>query len=459
MKTNIEKKELFFLIFGIFLVSLGVIFNQWLVARFFSSEGILEFSNEVFVWFSQAFFLSFGLALIFKRKNTEACFNVLLLFFALCLCLLGLELFLRFSEKSLTPLNEKGQTVYLSTPEFHHNYRPSQVFVTNPSVPEEFEPAESTVNSLAIRGPEIPEKEPGEYRVLLIGDSFVQADEIAFEKTMGELLNKSLGYKKIRVIQHGIGSWSPLLELNWLLKEGFILKPDLVIDFLCINDFYGSYAMADASYTKQAEFDSFGLPVRFNVSSGSSWWKPRLLDLPRRFFQKNASFNQEEIDSWLSADSSSIRSSLDILIPNDIKFSNLIKDIVLLSRPAGSWDEETSKTVSLSLGYLEKMNQAAKENNSSLALTFVPLGWNVSLNENIEGRKAYGFSSVLLPLGGIDEKIKQFSLENKIDYINIYDRFKGLSSGSEKLFLANDGHFSAKGQEVVSEIISDYLNR
>jgi hypothetical protein len=459
MKTNIEKKELFFLVFGIFLVSLGLIFNQWLVARFFSSEGILEFSNEVFVWFNQVFFLVFGLTLILKRKNAEVCFNVLLLFFTLCLCLLGLELFLRISEKSSIPLNEAGQAVYLSTPEFHHNYRPSQVFITNPSVPNEFEPVENAVNSLAIRGPEIPEKEPGEYRVLLIGDSFVQADEIAFEKTMAELLNKSLGYKKIRVIQHGIGSWSPLLELNWLLKEGFDLKPDLVIDFLCINDFYGSYAMADTSYTKQAEFDASGLPVKFNVSSGSSWWKPRLLDLPRRFFQKNASFTQSQIDSWLSMDRSLVRSSLDVSIPNDVKFSNLIKDIVLLSRPADSWDEETLKTVSLSLGYLEKMNQVVKENNASLALTFVPLGWNVSLNENIEGRKAYGFSSILLPLGGIEEKVREFSLENKIDYINIYDRFKELSSSSEKFFLANDGHFSAKGQEVVSEIISDYLNR
>ena len=81
------------------------------------------------------------------------------------------------------------------------------------------------------------------------------------QKKIDEDLN--LDYE---IIQHGMSSWSPLLELNWLIKKGLSFKPKSVVLFLCINDFYQDYFSSDLAYTKETVFDLDGYPKEFNIS-------------------------------------------------------------------------------------------------------------------------------------------------------------------------------------------------
>ena len=45
------------------------------------------------------------------------------------------------------------------------------------------------INAAGLRGPDIPAKKAGEKRLLLLGDSFMQAAEVKFSKTTGEILS------------------------------------------------------------------------------------------------------------------------------------------------------------------------------------------------------------------------------------------------------------------------------
>lgn len=455
-----KKEEKIIIFFGSLLILIGVIFNEYVIGKLFASGNIIAFPNKVIIWIFEFFFLSFGLLILILRKKTNFCINILLVFFSIIFSLILSEIFLRFLEiKNLKIMNTEGKSILLSSPEYHHDYRPNQVFTNYSSKYDEFGPVENVINSFGIRGPEIPEKEDGEYRILLLGDSFIQAEEIEYEKTAGEILSKMSGEKNIKVIQHGMSSWSPLLELNWFSKKGLKLKPDLVVIFLCINDFYSSYSGSDLTYTKQAVFDSDGLPLSFRLEKTGNL---RLLGLLRKFinslFVNSINYTQQEIDYLLKIDKDLLNSTLNSKIPERSENSELVRDIIRLSRPVELWDEETIKEVSLSLKYLDGIKKITDDNNISLAITLVPLGWNVSKDENIEGRKHYGFSNITIPMGGIEDKIKRYCSENKVDYIDFFTAFKNfIEDSDQKLFLVSDGHWSDLGHKVAAEVIYKYL--
>ena len=95
-------------------------------------------------------------------------------------------------------------------------------------------------NSKGLRGPEYPYKKPaGEYRILVLGDSFAEGYTVEFEELCSELLKQKLNTglnKRVQVINAGTGGYSTDQELLFLRTEGVKYEPDLVIVLYCEND-------------------------------------------------------------------------------------------------------------------------------------------------------------------------------------------------------------------------------
>jgi hypothetical protein len=95
-------------------------------------------------------------------------------------------------------------------------------------------------NSKGLRGPEYPYKKPaGEYRILVLGDSFAEGYTVEFEELCSELLKQKLSTglnKRVQVINAGTGGYSTDQELLFLRTEGVKYEPDLVIVLYCEND-------------------------------------------------------------------------------------------------------------------------------------------------------------------------------------------------------------------------------
>ena len=136
------------------------------------------------------------------------------------------------------PINPFDQAMVSGTEIYdeltHHDILPNSKRVTKPNKHDTFEPVTSVYNSIGIRGPEIgPKNSP---RVLFIGDSFIEADEVSFHKTFSELLNREFS-EEIQFVAHGVSSWAPTTEFSWIHNKGIILKPDEICLFLVWNDF------------------------------------------------------------------------------------------------------------------------------------------------------------------------------------------------------------------------------
>ena len=98
-------------------------------------------------------------------------------------------------------------------------------------------------NSLGFRGPDVPYEKPEDvYRILIIGDSFVEAREVDYEDTFAVQLANLLADtttpdgKSFEVIAVGTTGWGTLQGYLYYHHEGKKFSPDLVIHSFYIND-------------------------------------------------------------------------------------------------------------------------------------------------------------------------------------------------------------------------------
>lgn len=97
------------------------------------------------------------------------------------------------------------------------------------------------INSSGVRDDEeIGPKEPGERRILLLGDSLVLAVQVPFRQTFGELLERRLNAAgspyRYRVINAGVQGYGPVEELLFFRTIARPMQPDVVIETLFVGN-------------------------------------------------------------------------------------------------------------------------------------------------------------------------------------------------------------------------------
>lgn len=135
-----------------------------------------------------------------------------------------------------------------------------------------------TNNSLGMRDRErSSEKGPGSFRILFLGDSFVQGWGVPLEQTMTTLLEDSLNKpgreKTIEVLNAGVFGYSPFLEYLYLKELMPSIEPDLVI----VGFFPGNDVGDDYFYTHYAHFKADG-SVSFDDQKWPWSYRDEVLD-------------------------------------------------------------------------------------------------------------------------------------------------------------------------------------
>jgi len=87
------------------------------------------------------------------------------------------------------------------------------------------------------------------YRIAIIGDSFVEAFQVDYDKSVAERLEARLGSECSQVYRFGIGGAPMSQYLHMLRNEVMVYKPNLVVVILIHNDFNESYQFMPGVYT------------------------------------------------------------------------------------------------------------------------------------------------------------------------------------------------------------------
>lgn len=104
-----------------------------------------------------------------------------------------------------------------------------------------------TVSKQGIRDREYGPKTPGDYRIVMIGDSYTMGHGLPVEAMISRRMNELLASEnpplRVEVINCGVGGYAPWQERLFLRERGFPLEPDLVIvQLFPANDVAGSYS-------------------------------------------------------------------------------------------------------------------------------------------------------------------------------------------------------------------------
>ena len=387
-----------------------------------------------------------------KSKLKKWSLNVIIFF----IILLMLEIILRFAnvtgrnqEEVLHPIVQNELT--------YKDYIPNSTFIRKPGRNDEFGEVINHINSIGIRGPEL-EKKKG-FRVLNIGDSYVQAEELEFDKTFGEILNNEFK-DSIEFISHGISSWAPTPMFSWILHKGLDLQPDEINLFLCINDFYRENISnsSDANYRKSAIYEN-GIPIKYNVktkSTNNMFIKIiagiELVRLPVLVYRKvKAAYKTANSKDVISDDKSTVNINLKDFL-----------ELKLLEKNDSLWTEDFKNEIDNTIDVVVKMNEFLSNKNIVLNVYMIPLGfcWE---NETVGGKASYGlqekeiitqtgFENYLYDVLNNKFKIKTYLLHKEI---NTYKS----KNPSEKLYFNFDGHWNNNGHRAIARIMSNNIKK
>ena len=394
------------------------------------------------------------------KRPTGLAANILVLAGSTLVSLLLLEAGIRVAE-ALRPSRDGGQAacageVYEFSPSLHHRFVPGAC--TRHQSPE-FDYL-WTINSLGMRDGEHPRSKPaGSFRILLLGDSFVQGHGVRLEDAMARRLEASLARaprgRSIEVLNAGVFGYSPLLE--WLYLRELIqpFDPDLVI----VGFFLGNDVGEDAFYTSRARFapgeesaafDALDWPwsaiVKALNDEAGPEPSPASAPVGRRMLQGVR--ERSELLQFVSDRLADSRSRRAYVSRREQEFAlvasrrgDIRYDLGLVNYP--SVDRESRlRHWSLSLGYLEKALDVCRAHGTPMVLMVIP---------PIE--RLLGATTLDEPY----EVLKDFGRVHDLPVVDLLPSFLG--EPPESLYYKYDRHWTRRGHQKAADILEAELRR
>jgi hypothetical protein len=312
------------------------------------------------------------------------------------------------------------------------------------------------------RGPAVPfEKAPGTFRILVLGDSFVEAAQVAeherFIARLQALLNAGGGPVKYELIDGGCGGWGAVQELLYLQEEGPRYKPDLVLlAFFTGND------VANNSYELELEGNvNAALKPYFEREAGGqlTLLEP---DPPAPTLGERVGFFLRERSALYNVVESGVlqKLSLDDLWASwrdlDASVELTIREAeVFKTRLDPRWRAAWAMTDTL----LGRISTEAGAQGARLGIVIVPTRAQVlpdawrDLTGSNEGRdRAFDPMQPNNLLSGIAGRIST-------PLLDLTPRFRevGRARGAAPLYFARDQHWTEAGHELAARTMADWL--
>jgi len=177
------------------------------------------------------------------RKSPANFFIALLLLLAgIGLGFLALEFGLRLALFGSLQWQQSGYLPFVRVPhpEFGWLPEPNQMAAEDAI---EYRHLVST-NEKGLRdGAHAYEKQPGTYRIVVLGDSYMEATHVPDGNGFSDMLENLLGPRNVEVINLGVGGFATTAAWLYLQHEGMKYHPDLaLLAFFAENDLHGNSA-------------------------------------------------------------------------------------------------------------------------------------------------------------------------------------------------------------------------
>jgi hypothetical protein len=317
------------------------------------------------------------------------------------------------------------------------------------------------INEDGMRGPDTPLKaKPNTFRIALLGDSFIEAFEVPFEQTIGEVIRRRLSVARgtpVEVLNFGHGGYGTTQELLTLQHKVWKYSPNLVLlamttandisdnyrplkktDYVPYHVFRGNQLVVDSSFLQSKGYRSRAIGTR-----RFAWLiqHSRLVQLINRVrHNQNKSERQQ-----LNLDAA----------PGDEEGLN---QEVGLPPASPEWKEAWRVTEAI----LDSMRNECRKNQTPLAIVTLTRGIQVSpVREDKEKfLRALGAKDLYYP----ERRIAEFGKREGIPVLNLAPPMAEQAESRKVYFHAHGdslgiGHWNKEGHEAAGTLVASWLER
>lgn len=309
------------------------------------------------------------------------------------------------------------------------------------------------LNGDGLRGPEWPlARPPGTFRILVLGDAFVEgpsADEA--ETWVGRLeaaLNSRGGPLRFEAINAGVSGWGTAEQSLWLSERGLRYQPDLVI-----AQFYLGNDVSDNGCRLLGQ-DKLRHKVCFLPDAARGLrqleLKPREVDTwePLRVAARRHSAVWNAYETGLAEYVASTKGDLEL---SSVWKTNMrIFEVNQKSR--NLWDEAWQVSEAL----LARMRDASQSGGARFMVVAAPSVYQVNREAWQTALARNGLSADGWDLDGPNARLGQMVGRLGVASVDLLPSFRQ-QPDSERLYLNADRHFSSRGHALVAARVEQEL--
>ena len=295
-----------------------------------------------------------------------------------------------------------------------------------------------------------------EAELIIMGDSFIEADEINQNKKFGYLLNK---YKK--TIEIGYRSWNSY-QYNKLFEKYKFKEDATFYVFLFTNDFAPNYEFSFLNVKKNIK--------KFEDLYNNDKIKKQTIiyKIKEKFLHESFTYNAIKklyINKKNNLAQESSTKKFDIkTLEVDFKNCNIdlekddihldIYDSIIFSKHYSCWPKEYLTYVNSEIASLKKLKNNLKK-NQKVEFFFISPGWSF-YNENTIGKTSHPYNL------SVDSIITQKGLSNYLDmHLGIIDTANIINEVKKKslneYYLPLDGHWNENAHYLIFRWIENNL--
>jgi hypothetical protein len=309
-------------------------------------------------------------------------------------------------------------------------------------------------NQLGLRGSDFPQKQPGELRVLAVGNSFVEGWGVQESQTfmsIAENVLRSTGGKTdhprpVRIVNGGISGYGAAQVYLNSRRLWPAVEPDIVL-----MAYIGTMVSADYKYLKSAAKDRDGIAQGLSadavlqggtgetaesasrtvmpwMETGSRW--SALVRLVRNRFANEAEINR-------------------------IRIGDPHSDLLAVYRT----DSDAQRMLQPTLQHVSALADLTHKNGARFIFLYLPMPFQLSDRAWDQGRKAYRLSG-----GGNDlerEAISSFCMVQKLDCLFPDDVLREAisSKGARSIYYSYDFHLTVEGNRVLGSWLGTQIEQ
>lgn len=276
------------------------------------------------------------------------------------------------------------------------------------------------------------EKPPGVYRILVLGDSFMEANQVkledAFVSVLKNRLRSSTG-RAIEVVNASVSGWGTDDELTYLMREGVKYHPDLVLVAMTLHN--------DVSDNLLEEYHEF--------KNGKIEQRPVVV-VPW------LSYLSVSVKEWMAS-----HSHLYQVFLRGIRVNVVSKEARnLQSHVAGLLRRDPEDRIQvgwkMTKELLRKMRQTADTINARVVIMLLPLSVQVYQETLPDFLASSNLKEVDIDLFKPQKMMQEIGMDIGVSIVDLFPVFHETKATCHcVLFVPNDGHWNKLGHQIAGE--------